>query len=130
MFRLSMYWKVIELNYLSLIRFNTWHSRVPNTAWKVSKYEVFCGPYFSVFSPNTEKYGPEKKSVFGHFSRHEIETLFVEVQVSLSILIHVKEACGRISFNFIFENIFVNVVDSCVKLRQVNMNCFLNDGFM
>ena len=24
------------------------------------KYEVFSGPYFSVFSPNTGKYGPEK----------------------------------------------------------------------
>ena len=39
------------------------------TAWKVSKYGVFSGPYFPVFSPNVEKYGPEKNSVFGHFSR-------------------------------------------------------------
>ena len=30
-----------------------------DTAWKVSKYEVISGPYFSVFSPNTGKYGPE-----------------------------------------------------------------------
>ena len=30
------------------------------TAWKVSKYGVFSGPYFLVFSPNTWKYGPEK----------------------------------------------------------------------
>ena len=37
------------------------------TAWKVSKYGVFSGPYFpefglniSVFSPNAGKYGPEK----------------------------------------------------------------------
>ena len=35
------------------------------TVWKVSKYEVFSGPYFPVFglntefSPNTGKYGPE-----------------------------------------------------------------------
>ena len=28
------------------------------TAWKVSKYGVISGPYFLVFSPNTEKYGP------------------------------------------------------------------------
>ena len=27
---------------------------------KVSKYGVFSGPYFPVFSPNTGKYGPEK----------------------------------------------------------------------
>ena len=31
-----------------------------NTAWKGSKYGVFFGPYFSVFSPNTGKYEPEK----------------------------------------------------------------------
>ena len=26
----------------------------------MSKKEVFSGPYFPVFSPNTRKYGPEK----------------------------------------------------------------------
>ena len=31
-----------------------------NTVWKVSKYWVFSGPYFPVFSPNTGKYVPEK----------------------------------------------------------------------
>ena len=30
-----------------------------STAWKVSKYGVFFGPYFPVFSRNTGKYGPE-----------------------------------------------------------------------
>ena len=30
------------------------------TAWKVSKYGVFSGPYFPVFGLNTKKYGPEK----------------------------------------------------------------------
>ena len=29
------------------------------TAWKVPKYRVISGPYFPVFSLNTEKYGPE-----------------------------------------------------------------------
>ena len=29
----------------------------PNTAWKVSKYEVISGPYFPVFGLNTERYG-------------------------------------------------------------------------
>ena len=27
--------------------------------WKVSKYKIFSGSYFPVFSPNTRKYGPE-----------------------------------------------------------------------
>ena len=41
------------------------------TAWKVSEYEVFSGPYFPVFGLNKGKYGPEKNSVFGHFSGSE-----------------------------------------------------------
>ena len=35
------------------------------SARKMSKYEVFSGPYFPVFSPNTNL----KTCVFGHFSR-------------------------------------------------------------
>ena len=30
------------------------------TAWKLSKYGAFSGPYFPVFGLNTGKYGPEK----------------------------------------------------------------------
>ena len=30
------------------------------TAWKVSKYGVFSGPYFPVFGLNAGKYGPGK----------------------------------------------------------------------
>ena len=57
-----------------LIRFHSeraWN----NTAWKVSKYWFFSGPYFAafglntVFSSNTGKYLNRKNSVFGHFSR-------------------------------------------------------------
>ena len=33
------------------------------------KYGDFSGPYFSVFSPNTGKYGSEKNSIFGHLLR-------------------------------------------------------------
>ena len=52
------------------------------TAWKVSKYGVFSGPYFPVFGRNTEIYEVNlriqseyrktrttKNSIFGHFSR-------------------------------------------------------------
>ena len=38
---------------------------------EVSKHGIFSGPYFPVFSLNTGKYGQEKNSVFGHFSRIE-----------------------------------------------------------
>ena len=54
---------------------------VSYTAWKVSKYGVFSGPYFPVFGLNTGRYlslriqsecgkvRTRKNSVFGHFSR-------------------------------------------------------------
>ena len=32
------------------------YTEVINTAWKVSKYGVFSGPYFPVFSLNTKIY--------------------------------------------------------------------------
>ena len=38
------------------------HLRVATTVWKVSKYGVFSGPYFTafVFSPNAGKHRPEE----------------------------------------------------------------------
>ena len=35
-------------------------SAVTLTAWKVTKYGVFSGPYFPIFSPNAGKCGPEQ----------------------------------------------------------------------
>ena len=69
-----------------------------STVWKVSKYGVFAGPYFSVFGLNTEIYGVNlriqyeygkmrirKNSAFGNFSRSagfsgikQLEMLFVK----------------------------------------------------
>ena len=59
------------------------------TAWKVSKYGVFSGPYFPAFglnterysvslriAPNAKKYGPEKTSILGHFSCSALLSLF------------------------------------------------------
>ena len=55
---------------------------MPFTAWKVSEYRVFSGPYFPVFGLNKKIYSvnlriqsgyrkirTRKNSVFGHFSR-------------------------------------------------------------
>ena len=73
-----------------------------NTAWKVSKYGIFSGPYFPAFQLNTEKYfvslhiqseckkhGPEKTSYLDTF--HIVQTywkFFVEVgeNIVLNIL--------------------------------------------
>ena len=69
----------------------------PHTAWKVSKYGVFSGPYFPSFGPNTERYGvslgihskcekkrTRKNSVFGHFSPSVIHLLWCRYLLTLS----------------------------------------------
>ena len=33
----------------------------------MSKYRIFAGPYFPVFSPNAGKYGPEKAPYLDNF---------------------------------------------------------------
>ena len=48
------------------------HTPSKFTVWKVSKYKVISGPYFPVIELNTDIYGPEKNSVFGHFLRSDI----------------------------------------------------------
>ena len=61
--------------------FTNWNLRLTYTAWKVSKYGVFSGPYFPAFGLNTERYEislriqsecgkiqTRKNSVFGHIS--------------------------------------------------------------
>ena len=37
------------------------------TAWEVSKYGIFSGPYFPVFGMNTRKYGPQKTPYLNTF---------------------------------------------------------------
>ena len=61
-----------DLFYLKSTKRTLGHS---NTAWKVSKYWVFSGPYFPAFGLNTEsecrKIRTRKNSVFGHISPSE-----------------------------------------------------------
>ena len=49
-----------------------------NTAWKVSKYEVFLGLYFPVFGLNTGKYGLGHSSSSGNDSI-ELHRAFLQV---------------------------------------------------
>ena len=73
----------------ALVYFQSSRNLKPTTAWTVSRYGVFPGPYFPAFSMNTEIYSishisdntiyslqsecgkilTRKNSVFGHFSR-------------------------------------------------------------
>ena len=65
-------------------------SRYLSTAWKVSEYEVFSGPYFPVFglnaeiytvnlriSPNTGKYGQEKTPYLDIFHAVALAVFFL-----------------------------------------------------
>ena len=56
----------IQQYYQNELKFDSIYSRnnLSNTAWKVSKYGVFSGPYF----PECGKICTRKNSVFGHFS--------------------------------------------------------------
>ena len=83
-------WKIIEFIGIRIC----WWTNIPLysaiiTAWKVSKYGFFSGPFFPVFGLNAENYGvnlriqceyrktrTRKNSVFGHFSRSVYNPIF------------------------------------------------------
>ena len=83
--------------------------RNSDTAWKLSKYGVFSGPYFPAFGLNTERYGvslriqsecgkirTRKNSVFGHNFHTQWEFFFVllfiieAIQVSENLDIRIQ----------------------------------------
>ena len=44
----------------------------------MSKYGVFSGPYFPVFSPNTGEYGPEKTPYLDTFNAVLIRSMVIK----------------------------------------------------
>ena len=82
------------------------------TAWKVSKYEVFSGPYLSIFSPNTGKYGPEKTRyldtfyavhIWWHVYEYEYFIIIIECTLRMSQL-----ELRRRKLNYDAANSFTN----------------------
>ena len=61
------YCKIQESNLPQFILITDHYGLSLLTVWKVSKYGVFSGPYFPVFSSNTGKYGPGKTPYFDTF---------------------------------------------------------------
>ena len=49
-----------RLLYINKKNYIKYHAGEPINRQQVLKYGVFPGPYFPVFSINTEKYGPDK----------------------------------------------------------------------
>ena len=74
-----------------------------NTAWKLPKCGGFSGPYFPVFGLNAGKYGPEKNSVFRHFSCSASKTslqLKSNLDETISIWHFQPNIGAQLKFNF------------------------------
>ena len=90
------------------------------TAWKVSKYRVFSGLYFPVFSPKYRKIRIRKNFVFGHFSRSDncvfkwFQELFYLANTFWDLFFK-KSLCFFVEISFkssyfaIFKQLFINV---------------------
>ena len=95
--------------------------KVTGTAWKVSQYGVFSGPYFPTFGLNTERYfvslriqcewgkiRTRKNSVLGHFSRSVVWYFNTRTKIwfwNFEILINI--CCittMNIILNYLLEN--------------------------
>ena len=64
----------------------------------MSKYGVFSGPYFPVF-------GPEKKTVFGHFSRSDECQYFCLLKGSPNYIAFIGRIDLSITWNFTKDKI-------------------------
>ena len=99
------------------------------TAWKVSKYGVFPGPYVHVFGLNTEIYEvnvrihseyrkirTRKNSVFGHFS-HSVEKLKYKNTCWESNYYHHNIAILSKNSVFLLKSIVVGIIQrgNCVS---------------
>ena len=94
-----------------------------NTAWIVPKYGVFSSPYFSVFSPNTGKYGPEKTPYLDTLPAVEIKK-FCTCKATKSNVIPVNILKQNVD---IFLTTFATIFNFCVNEGKVpnNLNPFV-----
>ena len=76
------------------------------TAWNVSKYGDFSGPYFAIFRLNKERYGPEKNCIFGHFSRTEL---------AHDLLIHAVYQKASL-FRYLWLHMAIQIFDDLAKI--------------
>ena len=67
------------LSFQSLRVTETTYCVTENTTWKLSKYGVYSGPYFSVFGLNTGRYGPKKLRIWALFLHGKFHFLWSEI---------------------------------------------------
>ena len=94
-----------------------WQSKI--TVWKVSKYQVFPGPYFPVFGLNTEKFGTGKTPYLDTF--HAVDLFSKCEQI---------RSCLQIFPNLIHKSLsfFVSKIETCshCKYRKNFLNFLVN----
>ena len=76
-----------SLNFFDSIFCSTCIPTYVTTAWKLSKYGAFSGPYFPVFGQNTGKYGQKKTPYFDTFHAVNRKSLVNTALIKI-ILIH------------------------------------------
>ena len=90
---------------------------------KVTKYEVISGPYFSVFSLNIGKYGPEITPYLDIFHVVLILSLLTNsthfARILLAAKISMKGICLPFAFLTTFLSRIVRTVRCDTKTRQV-----------
>ena len=81
-----------------------WVLNIHLTAWKVSKYRFFSGPYFPVFGLNTGKCGTEKLSIWTLFTQCLCNDKRVTLPKKINTFqkIFVRVLFSRKSFNNFF----------------------------
>ena len=80
--------------------------------------------YPSLFSPNAGKYRPEKKSVFGHFSRNDLFLIFVQTIRVFSYFYLALTSGDKLKRDFKFQNLpsdFANIlpIETFLKLQAL-----------
>ena len=75
----------------------------------MSKYRVFSGPYFPVFSPNTGKYGPEKTPYLDTFHAKNWKAQFFVVKVYQSLSTQVLSFFHRLRNSLTCLKIWLHV---------------------
>ena len=90
------------------------------TAWKVSKYGIFSGPYFPIFGLNTGKYGP-----VGHFSHREYFQLteWKHIQNSVKHL-KMESLCKKCPNMKFFCSVFFLFLTDYGKIRVRKISAF------
>ena len=79
---------------------NTAGASLEHTAWKVSKYRVFSGPHFPIFSPTTGKYGEKKTPYLETFNAVAKYTHNVIKKYVILITSSIFTLCRKCNSNF------------------------------